>query len=129
MKAPERAFLSLYIANRHSIIDLEKRLQKVRNMLKGSGIEKDEREYFDENVSAVKSYLGQNPLESRSVCIFACWALNYFKVIPLAVPVRDLVWINSSPYIRPLAELQDEYENVAVVIADNSRARIFLVSS
>lgn len=129
MKAPERAFLSLYIAGRHSMINLEKRLHKVRNMFQGSGIEKDEREHFDENVSAVMSYLGQNPLESGSVCIFSCWALNFFKVIPLTAPVKDLVWINSSPYIRPLAELQDEYENIAVVVADNKKARIFLVSS
>lgn len=129
MKAPERAFLSLYIAGMHSMVNLEKRLHKVRNMLKSSGIEKDEKEHFDKNVNAVMSYLGQNPLRSGSLCIFSCWALNFFKVIPLTAPVKDLVWVNSSPYIRPLAELQDEYENVAVVVADDKKARIFLVSS
>jgi peptide subunit release factor 1 (eRF1) len=129
MKAPERAFLSLYIAGRHSMADLEKRLSKIGNMLKGGGIEKDEREHFDENVRAVKSYLGQHPLQSGSLCIFSCRALDFFKVIPLTAPVKDLVWIGSSPYIRPLAELQDEYENIAVVVADNKKTRIFLVSS
>ncbi len=129
IKAPGRAFLSVYIAGRHSLVNLEKRLHRVRNMLKGGGIEKDEREYFDENVNAVMRYLGQNPLESGSLCIFSCRALDFLKVIPLTAPVKDLIWINSSPYIRPLAELQDEYENVAVVVADNKKARIFLVSS
>ena len=129
IKAPERAFLSIYIAGRHSLGELEKRLNKARNMLKGGGIEKDEREYFDENVGAVMKYLGQHPLESGSLCIFSCWVLDFLKVIPLTAPAKDLVWIDSSPYIRPLAELQDEYENVAVVVADNKKARIFLVSS
>ena len=129
MKAPERAFLSVYIAGKHSLVDFEKRLHRTRNMLKGGGIEKDEREYFDENVNAVMRYLGQNPLESGSLCIFSCWVLDFLKAIPLTAPVKDLIWINSSPYIRPLAELQDEYENVAVVVADNKKARIFLVSS
>jgi peptide chain release factor subunit 1 len=129
MKAPERAFLSLYIAGRHSMADLEKRLHKIGNMLKGSSIEKDEREHFDQNVNTAMSYLGQNPLGSGSLCIFSCRALNFFRVIPLPAPVKDLVWVNSSPYIRPLAELQDEYENVAVVVADNKKARIFIVSS
>ena len=129
MKAPERAFLSLYIAGRHSMADLEKRLHKIGNMLKGGGIEKDEREHFDENVKAVMSYLEQHPLGSGSLCVFSCWALDFFKVIPLTATVKDLVWIGSSPYIRPLAELQDEYENIAVVVADNKKARIFLVSS
>jgi peptide chain release factor subunit 1 len=129
VKAPERAFLSVYISGRHSLADLEKRLHKMRNMLKGNGIEKDEREYFDENVNAVMRYIGQHPLESGSLCIFSCWALDFLKVIPLIAPVKDLIWIDSSAYIRPLAELQDEYENVAVVVADNKKARIFLVSS
>jgi peptide chain release factor subunit 1 len=127
--APERAFLSIYIAGRHSLVSLEKRLHKVRKMLKGGRIEKDEREHFDENVKAVIQYFEQNPLESGSLCIFSCWALNFFKAISLTAPVKDLIWINSSPYIRPLAELRDEYENVAVVVADNKKARIFLVSS
>lgn len=47
----------------------------------------------------------------------------------LAAPVADLVQVDSSPFLRPLAELRDEYENVAVVVADNERARVFLVSS
>ncbi len=85
--------------------------------------------YFDENVSAVKNYLGQNPLKSGSVCIFACWALNFFKAIPLAVPVRDLVWINSSPYIRPLAMLQEEWESFAIILLDHSNARLYLMTS
>ena len=40
-----------------------------------------------------------------------------------------MLWIDSSPYIRPLAELQDEYENYAVVVADNRLAKVFLVAS
>ncbi len=133
--APERAFLSVYLAGRRSVAELEKRFQKLRRVLKGGGAEDDEREHFDENVKAVRKYLAAHrngrpdPLKSGSLCIFSCWVLDFFQAIPLTTPVDDLVWIDSSPYIRPLAELQDEYENVAVVVADNEKARIFLVSS
>jgi len=129
MTAPERAFLSVYLAGPHSVSELQKRFQKVRRVLRSDDAERDEREHFDENVKAVDKYLQRNPLTSGSLCIFSCWVLDFFHAIPLAAPVKDLVWIDSSPYIRPLAELQDEYENVAVVVADNKRARIFLVSS
>jgi len=129
MTAPERAFLSVYLAGPHSVSELQKRFQKVRRVLRSDDAERDEREHFDENVKAVDKYLQRNPLTSGSLCIFSCWVLDFFHAIPLTAPVKDLVWIDSSPYIRPLAELQDEYENVAVVVADNKRARIFLVSS
>jgi hypothetical protein len=46
MTAPERTYLSVYIAGGHSLGDLEKKFHKVRSMLKGGGIEKDEREYL-----------------------------------------------------------------------------------
>ncbi|MCK4625846.1 MAG: hypothetical protein KAV00_11080, partial [Phycisphaerae bacterium] len=127
--APERAFLSVYISGPKSAAELEKKFQKIRRVLKGGRVEKDEREHFDENVKSVGEYLKRNPLTSGSLCIFSCWVLDFFEAIPLAATVEDLVWIDSSPYIRPLAELQDEYENVAVVVADNKKARIFLVSS
>ena len=129
MTAPERAFLSVYLAGPTSAGELKKRFRKVRRVLKGGGAEKDEREHFDESVKTVERYLERNPLRSGSLCMFSCWVLDFFLAVPLNTPVKDLVWIDSSPYIRPLAEVQDEYEDVAVVVADNKKARIFLVSS
>ena len=127
--ASERAFLSVYLAGPRSVATLEKELKRLRRALVRSEAEKDERDHLDENVELVRKHLDRHPLASGSLCILTCWALDFFKAIPLAAPVGDLVWIDSSPYIRPLAELQDEYENVAVVVADNKLARIYLVSS
>ncbi|NQT89057.1 hypothetical protein HQ560_19970 [bacterium] len=125
LTAPERAFLSIYLASPDSVSRLEKRLAKLRRVLDG----REEREHFDENVQAVLKYLSRNPLTTGSLALFSCWALDFFQAVPLTARVADLVWVDSSPYIRPLAELQEEYENVAVVVADNKRARIYLVSS
>ena len=129
LTSPDRAFLSVYLAGPRSVEGLEKRFRQLRAALKGGGPEADEREYFDENARMVRDHLKKDPFESGSLALFACWALDYFQAVPLPVPVEDLVWIDSSPYIRPLAELRDEYENVAVVVADNAKARVYLVSS
>ena len=132
MTGPERAFLTVYISEPRAVKGLNKRFQRLRRALETTdSAEKDEREHFDENVRLVRDYLEKKPLKSGSLCLFACWALDFLKVVPVPAqqPLDDLVWIDSSPFIRPLAELQDEYENVAVVVADNKRARIFLVSS
>lgn len=129
VSASERACLSLYVASPTSLGDLDKRIRRVQSALKRDGGDKSEREYFDENIKVVKKYLAQHPLKSGSLAIFSCWALDILEVHPLTAQVEDLLWVDSSPYIRPLAELQDEYEDVAVVVADNKKARIFLVSS
>ena len=126
--APERAFLSVYLAGPQSVPNLEGRFQKSRRVLSGPAA-KDEREHFDQNVKVVMEYLERNPLKSGSLCIFSCWVLDFFQAVPLGPPAKDLLWVDSSPYIRPLAELQEDFENVAVIIADNQKARIFLVSS
>jgi len=124
-----RAFLSIYLATPKSAVNLEHDLKRMRRVLKGSESEKDEQAHFDENVKRVMDYLDHHSFKSGSLCLFACWALDFFKACPLTVGVKDSIRIDSSPYIRPLAELQDEYENVAVVVADNKKARIYVVSS
>ena len=128
MEAGERAFLTVCLAGPRSAAQLEDRFAKLRRALRGGRTEKDEREYFDENAEAVLAYLSRTPLKSGSLCLFVCKPLDVFHAVPLTRPVPDCVWIDSSPYIRPLAEYQEEYENAAVVVADNKKARVFLVS-
>ena len=91
--------------------------------------EKDEREYFDEQTKAVEEYFKKNPLTNGALCIFICKEINYFQTISLPSLENDIVRIDTCPYIRPLAEYYDEYDSVAVVVADDKKARIFLVSA
>ena len=129
LTSPDRCFLSLYLEGPRSLDHIDKRIKKMSQSMSTDNAEKDERKHLCENWNMVKKYLQKNSFVNGSLCIFACWLLDFFKVIPLSIKVSNLVWLDSSPYVRPLAELQDEYENVAVVIADNKAARIFMVSS
>ena len=129
LNPPDRSFLSIYLQGPRSVQTLEEKIRKLSRALNKGNVEKDEQEYLEENYIQVRNYLKKNPLEHGSLCIFVCWLLDYFKAIPVSAPVNDCIWIDSSPYIRPLAELQDEYENVAVIVADNKKARIFTVTS
>ncbi len=124
MSASSKAFLSVFLSGPKAFVSLEKRLQRMAAALEG-----DELKSFDENARLVREHLQKQPLKTGSLCIYSCWLLDFFRSIHLPRPVGDQVWFDSSPYIRPLAELQDEYENVAVVLADNKKARIFMVSS
>ncbi|MCK5058575.1 MAG: hypothetical protein KAT34_18110 [Candidatus Aminicenantes bacterium] len=125
----DKTFLSIYFSGPDSLKNLEKRFAQIRRVLESKESGPDEKEHFEENVNLVREYLKNNKLKSGSLCIFSCWGLDFFRTYKLTLPVKDLVRFDSSPYIRPLAELKDEYENSAVVIADNKKARIFLISS
>jgi peptide chain release factor subunit 1 len=133
LEAPDRAVLTVYLGSPQSLDDLSTHLGKLRKLLKSEARDdpdiRDERQQFDENVRLVRDYLDDNPLEEGGLCLIACWAADAFYAIPLTAPVDDIVWVDATPYLRPLAELQDEYENSAVVVADNTRARVYLVTS
>jgi peptide chain release factor subunit 1 len=128
MPTAERAFLSVYLAGPHSVDELEKKFERIRRLLKTGGTEKDEKEYFDDNVRLVIEYLDHCPLKTGALCIFSCQVFDVFRTIPLSENVEDLIHIDSSPFIRPLAELIEEHATAAVVVADNKKARIFVVS-
>lgn len=126
MPSHDRAFLSVYLSSPESLDKIERRINNIKKILKEN---KDESRHFEENIKLVKDYFTGNSYKSGSICIFCCWLLDYFAVYPLNISVEDIIWVDSSPYIRPLAELKDEYENFAVVVADNEIARVFLVAS
>ena len=107
---------------------LEKKLNELRSLLKNSS-EKNEKKCFDENIKTVKEYLKKNAFTAGSLCLFVCKKVDFFQAVILPSPVKDIIRIDSAPYIRPLAEFYDDYENVAVVVADNKKVRIFLVAS
>ncbi|MCI0769995.1 MAG: hypothetical protein J4N83_06940 [Chloroflexi bacterium] len=126
ISAPDRAFLSLYLSGPAGMAALDKRIRTDRALLKDHP---DELRYFDRNMKKVDDYFRRNPHKSGSLCLFVCWSLEFFEIHALPVSLPDLLWVDSSPYIRPLAEFQDEYESYAVVVADNRSAKVFLVAS
>jgi peptide chain release factor subunit 1 len=126
ISGPERAFVSLYLANTDSLNGLKPRIETIRAMLSGDAAEA---EHFEENLKLVEKWLSEHTWTTEGVCVFVCWALDFVQGYPLTVAVPDLIWVDSSPYIRPLAELQDEYENFVVVAADNTASRVFFVTS
>ena len=126
LRGPERAFLSLYLSGPEALGALDHRVRRVRALLHDDPVEL---EYFEENLKLLREFLDENPPGEGACCLFACWALGGLDAFRLDRPVPDLLWVDAAPYIRPLAELQDEYENFVVVAVDNTKARVHLVTS
>ncbi len=122
---PERAFLSVYLASEDDRGLLDQRFSQIRSFLSEHPTEL---EHFEENVKLIGPLL-EGAFDGESRAVFACWAADFSRAHDLPVAVETLVRVDDSPYIRPLAELEDEYEDFAVVVADNTAAEVFLVSA
>lgn len=127
-QGPERAFLSLYLSGPDALASLDRRIGNVRRLLADNPAEQ---EYFEENLKMVRDFLETFSFDgdAKALCLFACWATDYLEAYPLERSGPDLLWVDSSPYIRPIAELQDEFENYVVVAADNTDAHVYFVTS
>jgi peptide subunit release factor 1 (eRF1) len=126
LEGAEQAFASLYASSPEALNGLEHRVQHIRELL---SVEPVELEHFEENMKLIHGWLDEHPFQSEGLCLFACWSLNYVQGIPLPISVPDMLRVGPTPYIRPLAELQDEYENFLIVVANNKNTRILEVTS
>jgi peptide subunit release factor 1 (eRF1) len=127
LSGPERAFLTIYLNEAGMVHSMDVHCQRIRALLKD---QPDELEHFEKNMEWVRRDLEETPKFKGGRCWFACWALDFFSASPLPpeLHVPDTVRVGSSPYLRPLAEFHDEFENFVAVIADNKSAQVFTVT-
>ncbi len=62
----------------------------------------------------------------RGLAVFSCSAHGFWEVVELAVPVRDRLVVNHTPYVRELEAVVAQHERFAVLLVDRQRARLFL---
>lgn len=63
---------------------------------------------------------------TRGLAVFSCSAHDFWEVVELAVPVRDRLVVNHTPYVRELEAVVAQHERFVVLLADRQRARLFL---
>ena len=123
------SFVSLYMnLEKTNERFVEKRKMACRSVLKEN---RELMENFDKTMLNIEKYLSINDRENgqKGLAIFASNEHDFFKAYKLGMPVEDLMVVNTSPYIRPIVKLIEDYETLGLVILDNHRARIYVVSS
>jgi peptide subunit release factor 1 (eRF1) len=126
MAGPERAFVSLYLSGPEALASLKNREDTIRALLEDVP---EEAEHYEQSMAMIRSLLADNSVKKSPLCLFACWALNFAEGYYLNVTPQDKLWIGSSPYVRPLVELSDEYKKFLIVAIDNTSSRIIQVIS
>jgi peptide subunit release factor 1 (eRF1) len=127
LSGPERAFLSVYLNDAGADGYFKSQCQRIRALLRDHP---DELEHFEKNLEWIARDREENAKSSDGRCWFACWALDFYSAsaLPPEFRISNTVRVGSSPYLRPLAEFHDEFENFVAVIADNKSAQVFSVT-
>ncbi len=110
--------LSIYLNTDPSEGNADTHKLRLRSMIKEINLTKD--------VEVIERYFNHEfNWSGRGAAIFSCQSSNFFRVYPLAVPVRNLVHISDRPSVKPLAALLDNYGGYGVVLIDKQGARVF----
>jgi len=114
--------LSLYLnvdPTQHSADEYRLELREMLKQAEGLVDEAD--------INAVKRHVDlEYNWSGRGLVIFSRQAEQFWRALPLAVPVRSGVTVASKPYISPLVELDGFYGRYAVALVDRQGGRFFL---
>ena len=101
--------------------ELQRVLRSARSRANGAGsVRRD--------LQRIEAYVrgGIDRSTTRGLAIFSCSDRDFWKVVPLPVPVRSRVVINQAPVVGPLETVAQEFERFGVLLADRQRARVFV---
>lgn len=115
------AYVSLYLSKGTDKKFLDRRIRACRSILKGNNLSN-----FNNTIEDIDDALKKN--QSENFAIFASHKHNFLKYIPLSVQVDNTLIVDSSPYIRPLARILDEWESFTLLLVSSNSAKIFSVS-
>ena len=126
--------------NRDSFISLYLDMDSLDNKFVGrrkstcKSVLKEDKELsdnFENTMQIIEEHLNKGGREKgqKGLAMFASNIHDFFRAYKLAMPVENLLVVDTSPYIRPLARLVDEYEAFGLVLLDSQRAKIYVVSS
>ena len=117
----ENSYVSLYINRAMDKKFIDRRMKACEYILKGNELKN-----FTKTVKDILDVLKKNA--GDNIAIFASHKHNFLKYVTLYIKIENLMVVDSSPYLRPLARLQDEWESFTLLLISSNYAKIFSVS-
>lgn len=83
---------------------------------------------LESEIDHISQYLALNKnIFKKGLALFSSRKTNFWREYHLSVILNDQVIIDRRPYIKPLAELLDNFQQYIVALVDRESARLFLV--
>lgn len=114
-------YVSLYLNKGINEKFIDRRVKACKSALKG-----EELKNFIETMEDIGDVLKRNIW--NNIAVFSSHKHDFLKFILLSVPAENSLIVDSSPYLRPLARIQDEWESFTLLLISLNYAKIFSVS-
>jgi peptide subunit release factor 1 (eRF1) len=113
------------------LIKLKNRMRAVTQALPRLGLDRAVHDEVLRDLDRVQQYLRvpANLPSTQGVAIFACEALGLFETTPLPVVYRSRLAVDTTPLVRELASVEDEFGRLLTVVLDRMSARFFEVTA
>ena len=113
------------------LIKVKNRVKSALQSLPRLGLHREISDEVARDLNRVQEFLrlpGNLP-HSQGLAIFACEGLGLFEMVPLPVVHRSRLAVDTSPLVRELASVEEEFGRLLTVVLDRSRARFFQVTA
>jgi len=118
----EDTYISIYANKKTYRKFIDKRIIACRSILKGDTLNN-----FNKTIEDIENVLKN--FYSGSIVVFASHKNNFMKSTKLTLELQNALIVDSSPYIRPLARIQDEWESFTLLLINSNYAKIFSIST
>jgi peptide chain release factor subunit 1 len=126
-------FISLYLDVSRDI-DWKFIEHRERQCLSALKADKKLLKAFEDNINKIKLVLKKNVKEDiarnnyRGIALFRSEPMQFFEAFGFPHEIKNSMVVDTSPYIRPLAQMMDEWESYAIILINNNEAQLFSVS-
>jgi peptide subunit release factor 1 (eRF1) len=113
------------------LIKLKNRVREVVQALPRLGLDRGAQDQAERDLERIQAFLRSpdNLPSTQGVALFACGPLDLFEAIPLPFVYRSRIAVDTSPLVRELASVEDEFGRLLTVVLDRTAARFFEVTA
>jgi peptide subunit release factor 1 (eRF1) len=113
------------------LIKLKNRMRDVTQALPRLGLPRHIQEEVVGDLERIQQFLRtpDNLPATQGLALFACAGIDLFEALPLPVVHRSRLAVDSTPLVRELASVEDEFGRLVTVVLDRTSARFFEVTA
>jgi peptide subunit release factor 1 (eRF1) len=113
------------------LIKLKNRVKEVIQALPRLGLDRAAEEQVTADLERIQTYLRSpgNLPSTQGIAVFACEPIGLFEAVPLPFVYRSRVAVDTTPLVRELASVEDEFGRLLTVVLDRTAARFFEVGA